>query len=80
MGLGPPTSGSYTAGQIYTDSANAWWRYTGSQWVQTQAAVTNTAPSSANSIPVNYLISMPNQNWAQFYWTGSSWQPVNLQP
>lgn len=80
--LGPPTSGQHFVNDTWLDGAFARWRCvtdgTPGTWVQLNAAVVAAGP--AGPLPLNYLITIPGDNWAQFYWDGAEWQPVFLEP
>ncbi|OHD25565.1 MAG: hypothetical protein A2Y38_07980 [Spirochaetes bacterium GWB1_59_5] len=86
--IGPPTTGDHIANDQWTDVLGALWRCTVAgtpgTWVQFRAASVTTEPAAGDAgvpaVPLNYLIVLPAQNWAQFYWDGSEWQPVYLQP
>ena len=82
LNLGAPTTGNWNVGQMWIDVAGALFRYTADGWVQTQPAVVAAAPVAGPNgiIPVSYLIQIPNQQWAQFYYDGANWKPVNLSP
>lgn len=79
--VGPPTSnaqgGPWNLNDTWIDSQRAVFTCVlagvPGQWLQVEAAVTNNLPAGA---PVNYLAVVPNQAWAQFYWTGAAWEPV----
>jgi hypothetical protein len=81
--LGPPAEGAFVLHQLWVDSLGAIWRCTlagtPGTWIQVQAAVVEDVDGLA-AIPNNYLIVTPSQRWAQFYYDGANWQPVNLQP
>jgi hypothetical protein len=81
--LGPPTEGTFILHQLWVDALGAIWRCTVAgtpgTWIQVQAAVVDDTDGLAG-IPNNYLIVTPSQRWAQFYYDGANWQPVNLQP
>jgi hypothetical protein len=81
--LGPPTEGTFAQFLLWVDALGAIWRCTVAgtpgTWVQVQAAVVADTDGLVG-IPNNYLIVTPSQRWAQFYWDGANWQPVNLQP
>ena len=81
LNLGAPT-GIYATWYTYTDVAGAQFRNLPTGWVQIQPAVVNSAPAPGPNgiIPTNYLITIPGQQWAQYYWNGAAWEPVNLQP
>lgn len=80
--LGPPTEGTFAQHELWVDSLGAIWRCTVAgtpgTWIQVQAAVVEDTDGLAD-IPNNYLIVTPSQRWAQFYYDGANWQPVNLQ-
>ena len=81
--IGPPVSGAYAVHAIWVDKLNAVFRCTANgnpgTWIQEKAAIVPDT-SFTGTIPVNYLITIPGDNWAQFYWDGAAWQAVNLQP
>jgi hypothetical protein len=81
--LGPPAEGTFVLYQLWVDALGAIWRCTVAgtpgTWVQVQGAIVGDTDGLAD-MPNNYLIVTPSQRWAQFYWDGANWQPVNLQP
>lgn len=79
--VGSPAAGTWSVGQWWVDASLALWRCTAAgtpgTWLQQSPAVVAAAPAGA---PVNYLIVIPAQKWAQFCYDGAAWQPVFLQP
>ena len=83
INLGGPAVGTWAQYALWVDAACALWRCTVAgtpgTWVQVQAAIVQDVDPLLN-IPLNYLIVTPSQRWAQFFWDGHNWKPVNLQP
>ena len=80
--IGPPGSGTFVTGQFWVDSLLAVWfcNAGGSPGTWSQQTPANVAAAPEGTIPANYLIVIPSQGWAQFYYNGSAWVPVFLQP
>lgn len=83
VNLGAPTAGTWPQFALWMDAACALWRCTAAgtpgTWVQVLPAIVDDAASLSN-VPLNYLIVSPSQHWAQSYFDGANWQPVNSQP
>jgi hypothetical protein len=80
--IGPPIAGTFVQYQLWVDSQLALWRCTAGgtpgAWIQIAPAIVNAPPVAVLPavLPVNYLIRIPAQLWAELYWDGLQWLPV----
>lgn len=73
--IGPPTTGAFNTGDEVLDMLQATWACTAGgnpgTWIQIAPAIVAAEPTAA--VPLNYLIRIPGQNWAEFFWNGAAW-------